>query len=113
MMLRIARGLITRSSGSDSVGYRLQNVFGRMFGKYLLGRRVPKTYHRGWAISLPAVSAAVDVVSRRLAALPLNVYDVRRDGSEIHGRPDGPRGERAGPSLERPHHGARRHPALR
>ena len=36
------------------------------------------------------MSAAVDVVSRRLAALPLNVYDVRRDGSEAMVSPTDP-----------------------
>ena len=44
--------------------------------------RVPESFSARYAMALPAVGAVVRGIAKRVAKLPMHVYDVRRDGSE-------------------------------
>ena len=67
---------------------RLRRLFTRSGGigrKWLVGHEsggLPEHFSAYHAAKLPAVGAATRGIAKRVAALPLSVYEVRRDGTE-------------------------------
>lgn len=68
---RIGSALIRRSGVGATWLHGLQ---------YL--REIPEVFSPYHAMSLPAVGAVVRGISKRVARLPMSVYDIRSDGSE-------------------------------
>lgn len=57
--------------------------------KYVVGP-VPRNYDRRWASMSPAVLGAIDLIGWGVAELPIQVYDIARDGSLTPVAPNDP-----------------------